>query len=320
METALAPIKTTALDVARLEQEASDFIHASRSDNTIRAYRSDIADFTAWCADHGAACLPASPETVALYITDRAATCKASTIQRRMTAISQAHQAAGHDSPTCAAIVRTVWRGIRRTIGTAYHQKAPATIAVVRTLVATLPPTVAGVRDRAIILGGFAGAFRRSELVGLDIEDLEFNGEGVTVTIRRSKTDQESAGRKVGIPYGRNIKTCPVRALQAWIADAGITTGPAFRAVTQRGNVAPDRLSDRAVALIIKKAAEAAGMDPAQFAGHSLRAGLATSAAAAGVQERDIMAQTGHTSEKMVRRYIREGSLYRSNAAAAVGL
>jgi len=306
--------------IARLQSQARDFITAARSENTARAYRSDWADFTAWCSDHGAEPLPAAPDTIALYITDRAATCKPSTIQRRIVAISQAHQAAGYDTPTTAAVVRTVWRGIRRTVGTAYEQKNAATIDIIRAMVGTLPATVAGCRDRAILLLGFAGAFRRSELVALDMDDLDFHADGVTVTIRRGKTDQEAAGRMVGIPYGRNPKTCPVRALVAWIEELSETTGPVFRAVTCRGNIAAARLSDRSVALTVKKAAKAAGYDPAGFAGHSLRSGLATSAAAAGVAERDIMAQTGHTSERMVRRYIRAGSLYRHNAAAAVGL
>ena len=306
--------------IARLQSQARDFITAARSENTARAYRSDWADFTAWCSDHGAEPLPAAPDTIALYITDRAATLKASTIQRRIVAISQAHQAAGHDTPTTAAVVRAVWRGIRRTVGTAYEQKNAATIDIIRAMVGPLPATVAGCRDRAILLLGFAGAFRRSELVALDVEDLQITGDGVTVTIRRGKTDQEAAGRMVGIPYGRNPKTCPVRALCDWIDEAAITTGPIWRPVTRRGYIADERLGDRTVALIVKRAARAAGLDPALFAGHSLRSGLATSAAAAGVAERDIMAQTGHTSERMVRRYIRAGSLYRNNAAAAVGL
>ena len=320
MRNELARRETTAVDVHNLEAAARDYIGAAKAENTNRAYRSDWADFTAWCDSHGVESLPAAPETVALYITDRAATLKASTIQRRIVAISQAHQAAGVDSPTGSAVVRTVWRGIRRTLGTAYDQKSAATVDVVRAMVNTLPATVAGCRDRAILLLGFAGAFRRSELVALDMDDLDIHADGVTVTIRKSKTDQEGAGRQVGIPYGRNPHTCPVRALVAWIEELAETTGPVFRAVTQRGKIAAERLSDRSVALTVKKAARAAGYDPAGFAGHSLRSGLATSAAAVGVSERDIMAQTGHKSERMVRRYIRAGSLYRNNAAAAVGL
>lgn len=320
MRNELARRETTAAEVHKLEESARDFIGAARAENTTRAYRSDWADFTTWCESHAVASLPAAPDTVALYITDRAATLKASTIQRRIVAISQAHQAAGLDTPTSAAVVKTVWRGIRRTLGTAPDQKSAATVDVIRSMVGTLPATVAGRRDRAILLLGFAGAFRRSELVALDMNDLDFHCDGVTVTIRHSKTDQESEGRQVGIPYGQNVHTCPVRALVAWIEELGETTGPVFRAVTQRGNIADARLSDRTVALTVKRAAKAAGLDPAGFAGHSLRSGLATSAAAAGVPERHIMDQTGHKSERMVRMYIRRGSLYRNNAAAAVGL
>lgn len=213
-----------------------------------------------------------------------------------------------------------VWAGIRRTKGVAQQGKAPAVTADVRAMVAALPDTLLGLRDRAILLLGFAGAFRRSELVDLDREDLEIGSEGITATLRRSKTDQEGEGRKIGIPYGVRPETCPVRAILAWLDAAGIEDGPMFRSVNRHGQLQPGRLSDKAVALVVKRQAQACGLDPARYAGHSLRAGLATSAAAAGVQERTFMAQTGHRSEKMVRRYIREGSLFRENAAAAVGL
>ena len=186
-------------------------------------------------------------------------------------------------------------------------------------MVATLPDNLLGLRDRALLLIGFAGAFRRSELVSLDVEDVEECAEGLRVTLRRSKTDQEGAGEVKGIPYGRKLETCPVRALRAWLEAAGITAGPIFRSVNRHGQVQPGRLSDKAVALVVKRAAEAAGFDATRYAGHSLRTGLTTSAAAAGVQERDIMRQTGHRSVNMVRRYIREGELFRSNAAAQVG-
>ena len=187
-------------------------------------------------------------------------------------------------------------------------------------MVAGLPEGLLGIRDRALLLVGFAGAFRRSELVGLDIADLDFNHDGLTVTLRRSKTDQEGEGRKVGLPYGSNPSTCPVRSLQAWIEASAIEAGPVFRSVNRHGRLQPDRLSDKAVALVVKRRAEAAGLDPSRYAGHSLRAGLATAAANAGVSERAIMAQTGHRSVQMVRRYIRDGSLFRENAAAKVGL
>jgi integrase len=183
-----------------------------------------------------------------------------------------------------------------------------------------LPTTRVGLRDRAVLLLGFAGAFRRTELVSLDMGDLEFSSAGLIVTLRVSKTDQEKSGRRLGIPFGSTEATCPVRAVQAWLETAHIADGPVFRPMDRFYRVQPARLSDKAVALIVKRRAKAVGLDPARYAGHSLRTGLATSAAAAGASERVIMSQTGHRSADMVRRYIREGSLFASNPACMVGL
>jgi len=291
-----------ALDA--MAEEARDYASHSKSANTQRAYRSDWADFTAWCRDHHLAPLPATPATVALYLTDRAKTCKTSTLARRVAAISQAHQAADHPSPTKAQTVRQVAAGIRRTKGTKQEGKAP---------------TLLGARDRALLLLGFAGAFRRSELVALDVADVQQTRDGLVVTIGRSKTDQEGAGRTVGIPYGGYPQSCPVRALQDWLAAAGIAQGPLFRGLKNDGALL-GRLSDKGVARVVQRRAAAVGLDPTRYAGHSLRAGLATAAAAAGKSERAIMAQTGHKSIPMVRRYIREGDLFRENAAANLGL
>jgi len=182
------------------------------------------------------------------------------------------------------------------------------------------PDRLLGLRDRALLLLGFSGAFRRSELVALDVEDLEFTGDGLVVTQRRGKTDQEGVGRKIGIPFGGNPDTCPVRAVRKWLDAAAVMSGPVFRSVNRHGHVQPGRLSDKAVAIVVKRHAPAAGLDPLRYAGHSLRAGLATAAAAAGASERSIMNQTGHRSVPMVRKYIRDGQLFRENAAATVGL
>jgi integrase len=187
-------------------------------------------------------------------------------------------------------------------------------------MMGALAPGIAGMRDRALLLVGFAGAFRRSELVALNIEDLEFREEGLLVALRRSKTDQERAGRTIGIPAGSDSTTCPCRGLRAWVEAAGLTRGSLFRAVDRRGRVSERRLSDRAVALVVKRYALAIGRDPNEFAGHSLRAGLVTSAALAGASETSIMAQTGHHSPDMVRRYVRIRSVFLENAAAKVGL
>jgi len=171
-----------------------------------------------------------------------------------------------------------------------------------------------------LILLGFAGAFRRSELVSLDVEDCTFGKDGLTITLRRSKTDQEGFGRKIGIPYGSNPSTCPIRTTQSWIEHAGIVTGPIFRSIHRHGRIQPGRLAGADVARVMKKLAERAGLDPLKYAGHSLRAGHATSAAIAGASERSIMNQTGHRSVQMLRRYIRDANLFRENSAGKLGL
>ncbi len=310
------------VSLAAYASQAKDYARQAKSHNTRRAYASDWDDFAHWCQPYGFVPLPARPETVALYLTALADALKPSTLGRRLATISQVHQAAGHDTPTSAAAVRLVWAGIRRAKGTDQQGKAPAITAEMRRMVDALDDRLIGVRDRALLLLGFAGAFRRSELVGLDIKDVQAGHDGLTVHIRKSKTDQEGQGRKVGIPYGSHPHTCPVRAMAAWREKSGLSeeSGALFRAITRHGKMQSGRLSDRAVALIVKRSAEAAGLDPTKYAGHSLRAGLATSAAQAGVSERSIMAQTGHKSVMVARRYIRDGSLFRDNAAAQVGL
>jgi integrase len=308
------------IPLADATDRARAYAAQAKSANTRRAYQSDWREFTAWCELHGITYLPATPATIVLYLTDQAERVKVSTLTRRIATISQAHQAAHFETPTRAAEVRAVMQGIRRAKGTAPSRKAPAVTALIRMMVDQLPQSVLGARDRALLLVGFAGALRRSELVSLDVADVTFTADGLVVTLRRSKTDQEGQGRTVGIPYGSNLTTCPVRALRAWLDAASITERPIFRPITRHSAIQTTRLSSYAVALVVKRAAKAAGLDAAQFGGHSLRAGLATAAASAGVSERAIMNQTGHKSVTVARRYIREGSLFRENAAASVGL
>lgn len=304
-----------------LARQAHDYAAHSRAANTQRAYRNDWHDFTSWCKTQGLQPLPAAPQTIALYLTARAETHRVSSLQRRLSAISQAHQAAGFPPiSTREEPLHSVWMGIKRAKGTAQEGKAPVVTEDLRRMVATLPDSLLGIRDRALLLLGFAGAFRRSELVNLDVADVNMTRDGVIITLRRSKTDQEGQGQKIGIPYGSNPATCPVRALEAWLEASGITEGPLFRPINRHGQLQDKRLSDKAVALVVKRQAEAAGLDPSKYSGHSLRAGLATAAAAAGASERAIMRQTRHRSVLMVRRYIRDGSLFRENAAAMVGL
>lgn len=307
-------------DLEQLAAAAWSYIGAAKAPATLRAYRTDWRDFTTWCSARGLDELPAAPETVAMYLTDLAGVKAVATLQRRLTSISQAHQAAGLDSPTRAAVVSNTWKGIRRTFGVAQVGKAPARTAEIRAMVATLDEDLLGRRDRALLLVGFAAAMRRSELVALDVDDVDERDDGLVITIRRSKTDQEGQGEQLGVPYGSNPATCPVRALRAWLAAASIDEGPIFRPVDRHGRLGASRLSDRAVALVVKRCAERAGLDPARFAGHSLRAGLITSAAEAGVHERDIMRQSRHRSLPVMRRYIRGAGLFDDNAATAVGL
>ncbi len=293
----------------------------SKAANTWKAYQADLRDFSARCDTHSLASLPATPETVAAYLADLAQHCKVSTIQRRLSAISQRHAVAKLDSPTHSAIVRLTMQGIRRTHAPVQgvRKVQPAVTSVIYRLVDPLGSSLIDRRDRALLLLGFAGAFRRSELAQLRVADITETDDGLRVRLRQSKTDQEGDGFSKGIPYGHEHKTCPVRAWLAWKAAAGITDGYAFRSVTRHGELGAS-LSDRAVADMIKRRAKAAGLEYNDFSDHSLRAGLATAAAQAGVSERVIAKQTGHKSLPVLRGYIREGSLFTENAAAKVGL
>jgi site-specific recombinase XerD len=317
---AVNPTKGADLVPSPSLERAREFARQSKAENTLRGYRGDWKDFCRWCGARELCPLPASPETVAAYIADCAGHLKVGSIQRRLNAIAEAHKAVGLESPTSAGIVRNTIKGIRRAMGTAVVQKAAALTDDIRAMVAATDAGLIGVRDRAMILLGFAGAFRRSELVGLNVEDCEFGKDGLTVTLRRSKTDQDGMGRKIGIPYGSNPETCPVRSVQAWMEQAAITTGPLFRSITRHGKLRPGRLAGIDVARVVKKLAVRAGLDAAKYAGHSLRAGHATSAAIAGASERSIMNQTGHRSVQMVRRYIRSGNLFRENSGGKLGL
>jgi integrase len=257
---------------------------------------------------------------VADFLAARAGLDKPATLSRRLAAINAVHELADLASPTGASVVALTLSGIRRSRGAAQRQVRPVLLEDLRKLVIEIPPDVAGVRDKALLLLGWAGALRRSELVALQMEDVEFSDGGVVLTIRKSKTDQEGVGAEIGIPYGSSADCCPVRALRDWLSVAEISSGPIFRRIDRWSNVGGNALAPGAVAEIVKKRVEAVGFDPAQFAGHSLRAGLATAAAQAGASELSIMATTRHRSSQMVQRYIRRGNLFRRNAATAAGL
>jgi site-specific recombinase XerD len=300
---------------------AQEFARLATAPNTRKAYRSDWADFAAWCAREHLAALPASPESIGLYLASLAGTHKISTIVRRLAAITKQHRNRGYESPASLkhSAVHDVIAGMRRKRGTRPEPKRALLTDELRAMVTAIPSTPHGLRDRALLLIGFAGGFRRSELAALDCGDVEDGDEGLKILIRRSKTDQGGEGRLVGIPYGSDPKTCPVRAYRKWIAAACITAGPVFRAFRNR-TMMDDAITDQVVARVVKKSAERVGIPANVLAGHSLRSGLATTAARNGASEMSIMRQTGHKSVQMVRRYIRAGSLFHDNAGAKLGL
>jgi site-specific recombinase XerD len=309
------------LPIEQIAERAKGFADESRAKSTRRTYSREWAAFTAWCKVHGQAPMPATPATVALYITSRAADGrKVATIAKSLAAISQAHELAGFDSPRKAPAVRETWKGIRREQGTAPAPKSPLLVSELRSMLAAMPDTLRGKRDRAMLVMGLAGAFRRSELVALDLADIEHAAEGLRVTVRRSKTDQEAAGAVVGIPYGSDPSTCAVRLLTAWLEAAGIEDGAIFCTVDRWQNVG-DRLTGQDVARAVKRAATAAELEPKRLAGHSLRSGLATQAAMDGAPLDSIMRQgRWRSSQTVLSKYIRPATVFEGNAAGAIGL
>jgi integrase len=317
----LIPLAASAPVTLAAAGSVQAYLESARSRNTIRGYRSHFRQFQSWCSVAGRCALPAAPETIACYLSERAGHLRPVTLACHLAAISKAHKTAGLASPVKDnALVFEVLKGLKRVHGTAVTQKAPVLTDDLRLMLRHLPEDLLGIRDRALLLIGFAGAFRRSELVGLNVEDLAFTPEGLQITLRRSKTDQEGTGRDVAIPFGAHASTCPVAALRAWLDAAALTEGPVFRQMRRHGRMSPARLSDHAVAVVVKGYAAAAGLDPKNYSGHSLRAGLVTSAARAGVPERIIMRQTGHRSVEMVLRYVRQANAFRENALNSLGL
>lgn len=302
--------------VLSLEEAAGDYARASKSASTRRAYQIDAADFMAWCRRHGLEPLPASVSTVAAYLAGLAkAGLKASTITRRCAGIRYMHRMAGHKPPTNSEAIKAVLSGIKRSIGTAVTRKAPATAEAIRAMLEEMPSDLGGLRDRALLLLGFAGALRRSELVALDVADLEEGPEGMHVHIRRSKPDQEGAGDFVSIPHGSRLR--PMAAIKAWLEAAGITEGPIFRPIRKGGLVLPERLTDRSVAEIVKKRIEAVGFDPTVFSGHSLRAGFVTSALASGADILRVMDVTRHREVSTLKTYDRRAKAFKGHAGEA---
>jgi site-specific recombinase XerD len=302
-------------------ERAKSYLENARSRNTIRGYRSSFKQFRLWCETARLSAMPAAPETIALYLAAQAGRIKAGTLAHHLAAIAKAHKSAGHPSPIRDnQLICETFKGIKRVHGSAQTQKAPVLTAHLKSMLDLLPNSLGGLRDRALLLVGFAGAFRRSEMVAFNVCDLEFPTEGLLLNIRKSKTDQEGEGRKVAIPFGQHPETCAVGALRAWLVAAAIVDGPIFHQVDRHKRVIPGALSGQSVALVVKKHIGRAGMDAKLFSGHSLRAGFVTSAAMADVPERRIMRTTGHKSCEMVQKYIRRADCFRDNAALALGL
>jgi len=294
-----------------LPADVRGYIQASLSDSSRRAYRSDLDHFLSFGGT-----IPATPEMIAGYLAAHAVKHAIATLSRRLVSIGKAHTSQGIPSPTSSVLVKATLRGIRHTHGSAQRQVTAAVKDDVLAMVAGIAG-IKGARDKALLLIGFAGAFRRSELVSLTVADIEQAKQGLIVNLRFSKTDQQGHGRKVAIPYARG-SVCPVLALQHWLEVAQITEGPLFRSVTRHGLISETALTPQAVALVVKERADSVGLDSSKYAGHSLRAGLVTSAAALGVSSWKIRQQTGHKSDAMLARYIREANIFVDNAAGAI--
>jgi integrase len=324
---ALQPLDEAASFLEDLEggsdlERAAAAVLRSRPAPTRRAYGKDWRAFRAWCRRRQVSSLPADPQTIADYLDEHAGVLAVSTLKRRLTAISQIHKAAGRASPTLTLQARMAWRLLLDAYGDRpVRQVDPAHTSVVQALVGTCDSSLLGRRDRALLLLGFAGFLGPSTLTSLDLADLTEVEEGIELLLRKPRPGRP-AGVLRPIPRGQHASTCPVRAVRAWVAAAGLVDGPLFRSVDRYGNVGHGRLADSTVARIIKRAAAQAGLDPAAFSGFSLRAGLATAAAAAGVPAEVIMRQGGWTTYDAVRPHLRRGAaeLWDYVAAAQVGL
>ncbi len=293
-------------DVKKLEIETLKNLKNSKANNTLRAYQSDFRDFSIFCAKNGFSFMPTQPKIIALYITHLSKSFKFSTLKRRIASISVIHKLKGHYIDTKHPIIMENLLGIKRTLGSRQKAKKPILINDLKLIIKAIDKEK--IRDKAIILVGFAGGFRRSELVNIYFQDIDFVPEGVKILIRRSKTDQSGEGSIKAIPYFENQEFCPVIALKDYLNKKFSNSDKSKK------EVKIFEISDKSVALIIKKYAEKAGLDSSKYAGHSLRSGFATTAAEFGAEERNIMAMTGHKTTQMVRRYIQEANLFKNNA------
>ena len=292
-------------DVKNLELETLKNLKNSKAHNTLRAYQADFKDFTKFCLKNGFNSMPSDPKIIALYLTHLSSFSKFSTLKRRLASIKVIHRLKGHYIDTKHPIIAENLMGIKRKMGVKQTSKKPILINDLKLIINVINKDkneYKKLQNKALILIGFAGGFRRSELVSIEYEDIEFVNEGVKILVQRSKTDQTGLGMMKAIPYFQNKIYCPVTSLRDWISYSKISDGKIFK------------ISDKTVALTIQKYALLAGLDKTKYAGHSLRSGFATSTAETGADERSIMAMTGHKTTQMVRRYIQEANLFKNNA------
>ena len=306
-------------DIKALQEETLLNLRSSKANNTVRAYKSDFNDFGLFCAQNRFKSLPSDPKIVSLYLTYLSTkNVKMSTLKRRLVSIGVIHKLKGHYLDTKHPSIIENIMGIRRRKGSMQKGKKPILINVLRQIINVIDKEkneeIKKLRDRSIILIGFSGGFRRNEIVSLDYEDLDFEQEGLKISLKRSKTDQYGEGSVKGLPYFENSQYCPVVSIRKWIEMSKINSGPLFRRFTKGSKLSDNRLSDQTVALLIKDYLKIAGIESRNYSGHSLRSGFATSAAESGAEERSIMAMTGHKSTEMVRRYIKEANLFKNNA------
>ncbi len=323
MSTQTDPTVRVPASLVSASNSAQEYAQAARSKNTKRAYRASWRDFEDWCEQVGIVALPATPETVAMYLSARALQLKVGTLGHRLAAIAVAHKVAGYPNPTSKREepLASIWAGIKRKRGQRKTQKMPLLEAHLRKIIKLKDAETHSaigelrwIRDRALLLVGFAGALRRSELVDIDIKDLTFDERGLRLYIPRSKTDVGGEGVEIGIP-ATGTATCPVRAVKEWMEAAGLDEGKVFRAV-RHGGIITESLSTRVVANLVKRYAGDIGLDPGGFSGHSLRSGLITQAATNGAREVDIMRHSRHKSVPVLRQYVRKATVWEDNAAA----
>ena len=311
-------------NLKKLHEDTLNNLKLSKSNNTLRAYKSDFKDFGAFCAKHGLSSMPTEPKIVSLYLTHLSTSSKMSTLRRRLVSIGVVHKLKGHYLDTKHPVIIENLMGIKRKKGSIQTGKKPLLINHLKKIINVIDEQkiekIKKLRNRTLILIGFGGGFRRTELISIDYEDLDFVEEGVKITLRRSKTDQFGEGLVKGLPYFTNEKYCPVTSLKNWINLSQIKTGPIFRRFAKGAILTGHRLTDQSVVLIIKNYLKLVGIESQNYSGHSLRSGFATVAAESGADERSIMAMTGHKTTQMVRRYIKEANIFKNNALNKIKL